>query len=980
MRKLYCCMILPLMVLVSGCQHEELMSAEQDVDGMKVYATIEDIDDGQTRTYLSGTDVFWSSGDKIAVFYKNTLRKRFDVTPESIDSKDATFVQDEDYVQMGKNDNISHNVAYYPFCDVTCAPDGSSYTLGNLTLPSTQSYVEDSVGLGAYPMVAVTENTDDVNFCFRNLCGVMQFQLKGYGFVKSVSVKGNRGEILAGSAVVTASYGNDPSIAMSSEGTKEVTLDCGESGVELNETTPVSFFIALPPVQFEGGFTITVTDTWGGSKEYSTSKKNPIGRSKGLRMPAKEYIGERPTESVVDMSLSGTANSYIVSQKGAYKFKAVKGNSSESVGAVSSAEVLWETFGTDVTPNVGDLVKNVSYKDGEVTFQTADTFKEGNAVIAAKDASGNILWSWHIWLTDEPQGQEYYNNAGTMMDRNLGATSATPGDVGALGLLYQWGRKDPFLGSSSISSSSALSKSTITWPEAVLSRSNGTIEYAIAHPTTFITYNNKNNDWYYTGTSSTDNTRWTEFDMAKSKYDPCPVGWRVPEGGFDGVWSKALGSHSDFQKKFDTVKKGMDFSNKFGSAQTIWYPASGYLGDGDGNLDDVGQYGHYWSASPSTYRAVTFTFNNRDYVYPAMSYTYRALAHSVRCVKEGTTPTEPVAVNLSQSGAANSYIVSDAGKYKFSTVKGNSSESVGAVSSAEVLWETFGTDVTPNVGDLVKNVSYKDGEVTFQTADTFKEGNAVIAAKNASGKILWSWHIWLTDQPAKQVYYNGAGAMMDRNLGATSATPGDVGALGLLYQWGRKDPFLGSSSISDDVEAKSTGTWPSAVSSNSANGTIEYAVSHPTTFITSQSNNCDWYYTGSLSTDNTRWTTSSSSKSIYDPCPQGWHVPDGGYNGAWSMALGSSQSFTVASLYNSINEGMNFSGKFGSDQTIWYPASGYRSDLAGGLDNVGNSGSYWSASHNGYYAYYHYIYYNGYVHPSSYDNRAYGYSVRCVQE
>ena len=346
---------------------------------------------------------------------------------------------------------------------------------------------------------------------------------------------------------------------------------------------------------------------------------------------------------------------------------------------------------------------------------------------------------------------------------------------------------------------------------------------------------------------------------------------------------------------------------------------------------------------------------------------------------EVTVVAESV-VDVSLSGTANSYIVSQKGAYKFKAVKGNSSESVGAVSSAEVLWETFGTDVTPNVGDLVKNVSYKDGEVTFYTAETFKKGNAVIAAKNASGKILWSWHIWLTDQPAKQVYYNGAGAMMDRNLGATSATPGDVGALGLLYQWGRKEPFLGSSSISDDVEAKSTGTWPSAVSSNSENGTIEYAVSHPTTFITSQSNNCDWYYTGSLSTDNTRWTTSSSSKSIYDPCPSGWRVPNGGHNGAWSMALGSSQYFTDASLYNSINEGMNFSGKFGSDQTIWYPASGYRSDLAGGLRNVGNSGSYWSASHNGYYAYYHYIYYNGYVHPSSYDNRAYGYSVRCVQE
>ena len=77
------------MVLVSGCQHEEFMPAEQDVDVKEVYATIEDIDDDQTRTYLSGTDVFWSSGDQIAVFMANALRKRFNVTPESIDSKDV---------------------------------------------------------------------------------------------------------------------------------------------------------------------------------------------------------------------------------------------------------------------------------------------------------------------------------------------------------------------------------------------------------------------------------------------------------------------------------------------------------------------------------------------------------------------------------------------------------------------------------------------------------------------------------------------------------------------------------------------------------------------------------------------------------------------------------------------------------------------------------------------------------------------------
>ena len=327
---------------------------------------------------------------------------------------------------------------------------------------------------------------------------------------------------------------------------------------------------------------------------------------------------------------------------------------------------------------------------------------------------------------------------------------------------------------------------------------------------------------------------------------------------------------------------------------------------------------------------------------------------------------------------ANCYIVSQAGTYSFPTVKGNSTESVGQVASANVLWESFGTSTTPSVGDLIKSVSYQNGTITYTTADIFKEGNAVIAAKDANGTILWSWHIWFTDGPQGQEYYNNAGIMMDRNLGATSATPGKVGALGLLYQWGRKDPFLGSSDISSTAIAKSTITWPSAVSSDSSTGTISYATSHPTTFITYNGNNLDWYYTGSSSTDNTRWTTSDKTKSIYDPCPDGWRVPDGDFNGVWSKALGSSSSFDYT--YSSSNEGINFSGKFGSASTIWYPASGYRSYGDGSLYNVGYYGSCWSASPFSNYAYYLYFYYDGRVGPSSHSDRALGQSVRCLQE
>ena len=341
-----------------------------------------------------------------------------------------------------------------------------------------------------------------------------------------------------------------------------------------------------------------------------------------------------PWDSAEDLSINGTANCYIVSESGFYKIKAVKGSGATPVGAVKTAKALWESFGTSVTPSIGDLVQYVSRRDNYIGFKIHDDFKKGNAVIAAKDDSGNILWSWHIWLTDQPQEHVYNNNAGTMMDRNLGAISATPGDVGALGLLYQWGRKDPFLGSSSISSST-LAKSTITWPSAVSSNSsNGTIAYATAHPTTFITYySNKHYDWFYTIWSITDNTRWTTSDEGKSIYDPCPAGWRVPDGGDSGVWSKALGSSSYFDHAYNKTSNGMNFS-MFGAEQTIWYPASGYRGDGDGSLYGVGDDdGYYWAASTFGNDAHTLCFFDGGRVGPS-HHNHRACGFPVRCQKE----------------------------------------------------------------------------------------------------------------------------------------------------------------------------------------------------------------------------------------------------------------------------------------------------------------------------------------------------------
>ena len=203
---------------------------------------------------------------------------------------------------------------------------------------------------------------------------------------------------------------------------------------------------------------------------------------------------------------------------------------------------------------------------------------------------------------------------------------------------------------------------------------------------------------------------------------------------------------------------------------------------------------------------------------------------------------------------------------------------------------------------------------------------------------------------------------MDRNLGATSATPGEVGSLGLLYQWGRKDPFLGSSSVTDNLQAVSTGTW----STGSGLATPATLEQNPMTFYTR------------LFMPNGSW---DSKKTAYDPCPAGWRVPDGGENGTWETAKCSTPSDTDGA------NGLNCSNIYGPDEIIWYPTTGYMDYDSGSLSEVGNVGRYWSVtpepdSSKDYYACDSAIGYweVWYATPSTLNYRSTGESVRCLKE
>ncbi|MBP9998622.1 MAG: serine hydrolase [Bacteroidales bacterium] len=706
-----------------------------------------------------------------------------------------------------------------------------------------------------------------------------------------------------------------------------------------------------------------------------------------------------------NLSKAGRANCYLIDSPGAYRFDATKKGHADLPldGQPVMAEVLWEGFGSSQVPEKGSVIQSAEFKDGFVYLQTPVMLKNGNALVAVRDSAGKILWSWHIWVCEgydpEKTAQTYFNNAGTVMDRNLGATSCNPGDVEALGLIYQWGRKDPFRSGTAIDSGHGNpAATTLQWPEPVESdRNTGTIAYTIQHPTTFITYNKENMDWFYTGDSATDDTRW---NTDKGIYDPCPYGWKVPEGGLDGLWVRALGSPAWFLGPWDDEAKGMNFSGLFGADKSIWYPAAGCGEYRDGMLHYVGASALYWSCTTKDSNAYMLDFYvDKGFTNPERD-NYRAYGRVVRCVRdeapaydivdgieavdlglsvkwargaaepagrwrkasdaeiselkamcewtrilgkkmpykgykvksrvngnaifiEDAAPVEqrlvldkrekPSPSAYRKDASANCHIVPPHGSVKFDAVKGNSKESVGEVSSVDVL----------SGAESVFNVEYSRGKIFVAASDV--EGNAIVAARGSDGTILWSWHIWVTDfNPEKTSvsYRNGAGVMMDRNLGALSSIPGDPQATGLLYQWGRKDPLRqGCKAASPEVKAD-----------------IDFSVRNPEVFIP-MGRNRDWLYTedGSVA-EKGRW---AEKKTIYDPCPPGWRVPDGGHKGVLAVASG---TLRTEHTWDPELKGTDISDIISQDGSgCWYPFAGI---IAGGRYLDMGIGRYWTSTLN----------------------------------
>ena len=291
--------------------------------------------------------------------------------------------------------------------------------------------------------------------------------------------------------------------------------------------------------------------------------------------------------TVTSLGVEESANCYIVTKPGVYKMPAVKGNDKSQKVAAASVEVLWETR-SDADVKVGDIVNHTGYDNGNIYFNvnrktSSSTVPEGNALIAAKDASGNILWSWHIWVTRVmPTDHQYKNGAGTMMVCDLGAAYVESGVYPwSSGLYYQYGRKDPFWGDRSCTLDG--------WKKVGCNETTGTESYAAAHPTTFICDGYHWLHSYKTGL----------WRRNKSISDPCPPGYVVPDGGQYGVWARASGRTENVTGECNSFVffNGSGADLEFRSAGECWYRPNGSI-DTDGYLcDNTTEYCRscYWS-------------------------------------------------------------------------------------------------------------------------------------------------------------------------------------------------------------------------------------------------------------------------------------------------------------------------------------------------------------------------------------------------
>lgn len=263
---------------------------DNQIGGKKLFHAT--IDDESTRTFVDeNIRLRWNAEDLISLFEGTTRNKKYKFLGETGDNagdfEDIT-------IGFGSGNDIDRYYAIYPYSSTTKLHEDGYITY---TFPEEQNYTENSFGLGANPMVAVTGGLNDFDLCFRNAAGYLRLYLYGDDItIKSIKIEGNNSEPLAGKAYITPEFGGFPTTEMTETATTSATLNCGE-GVTIGTTaeTATPFWIALPPTVFSKGFTITATNSNGDAFIKKFSSEITIERNKYLSAKVEVLYKKAPS-------------------------------------------------------------------------------------------------------------------------------------------------------------------------------------------------------------------------------------------------------------------------------------------------------------------------------------------------------------------------------------------------------------------------------------------------------------------------------------------------------------------------------------------------------------------------------------------------------------------------------------------------------------------------------------------------------------
>lgn len=411
-------------------------------------------------------------------------------------------------------------------------------------------------------------------------------------------------------------------------------------------------------------------------------------------------------------TVENTANCYIVNAPGYYCIPMVYGNGikdgSENSASIVNSSTFVNSAGTPInkakisemqTINNAVLVwqdayhlidpKSVKINGDFIEFYIPKKYIcEGNAVLAARDASNNILWSWHIWVTGEELSSStnvnvinrystQYNfmklplgfchadirkyptrNIHITIKQNGGSNQTATANIiqssessetlGVNAPYYQYGRKDPFCPSNGTGNTNKTLYDSQIGVTDFKSQSEAVVtQIAIQEPYIFHYKQdadwctNHSNEFWDVGNTSNDEYDRSTRSSVKSVYDPSPVGYKTPE---PAAWTNftTTGSNTSNSNEWNVnggFSQGWNFctqSNKEG-ATDFWH-ALGFRDvysqrSGSGALLSVGSDGNYWSCGPYSEVNGRSLHFSQSYVSP-LHNGFRACGFSVRPVSE----------------------------------------------------------------------------------------------------------------------------------------------------------------------------------------------------------------------------------------------------------------------------------------------------------------------------------------------------------